>query len=73
MEAEPDRRFLKQHATKLEPVTVVREGQVGVRADVPSVRGENWLFPLGHTTVQGCWMLPRTPGSHRQEMCCNPS
>jgi len=25
----------------------------------------NWLFPLGCTTVQGCWMLPRTPDSHR--------
>ena len=34
----------------------------------------NWLFPLGYNTVQGCWVLPRTPGSHRQEMfCCNPS
>ena len=34
----------------------------------------NWLFTLGCTTVQGCWMLPRSPGSHRQEMfCCNPS
>ena len=34
----------------------------------------SWLFPLGYTTVQGCWMLPRSPGSHRQEMfCCNPS
>ena len=32
------------------------------------------LFPLGHTTVQGCLMLPRSPGSQRQEMfCCNPS
>ena len=25
----------------------------------------NWLFPLGCTTVQGSWMLPRSPGSHR--------
>ena len=34
----------------------------------------NLVFPLGHTTVQVCWMLPRTPGFHRQEMfCCNPS
>ena len=29
--------------------------------------------PLGYITVQGCWMLPRSPGSHHQEMfCCNP-
>ena len=35
---------------------------------------KSWLFPLDYTTVQGCWMLPRSPGSHRQEMfCCNPS
>ena len=34
----------------------------------------NWLFPLGHTAVRGCWMLPWSPGSHCQEMfCCNPS
>jgi len=34
----------------------------------------NWLFPLSCTTVQGCWMLPRSPGSHRPGMfCCNPS
>ena len=34
----------------------------------------NWSLHLGHTTVQGCWMLPRNTGSHRQEMfCCNPS
>jgi len=37
-------------------------------------RERNWLFPLGCTTVQGCWMLPRSPGSHRPGMlCCNPS
>jgi len=30
----------------------------------------NWLFPLGYVTVQGCWMLPRSPDSHRQEMFC---
>ena len=31
-------------------------------------------FPLGYTKVQNCWMLLRSPGSHRQEMfCCNPS
>jgi len=34
----------------------------------------NWLFPLGCTIVQGCWMLPRSPGSHCPGMlCCNPS
>jgi len=34
----------------------------------------NWLFPLSHRAVQGCWMLPRSPGSHRQGMlCCYPS
>jgi len=34
----------------------------------------NWLFPLGCTTVQGCWMLPRSPGSHCPGMLyCNPS
>jgi len=34
----------------------------------------NWLFPLGCTKVQGCWMLPKSPGSHRPGMlCCNPS
>jgi len=34
----------------------------------------NWLFPLGYTTVQGCWMLPRNPGSLRQGVfcCCSP-
>jgi len=31
----------------------------------------NWLFALGHTAVQGCWMLPRSPSSHRQEMFCH--
>jgi len=34
----------------------------------------SWLFALGCTTVQGCWMLPRSPSSHGQGMlCCNPS
>jgi len=34
----------------------------------------SWLFPLGCTTVQGCWMMPRSPGSSRQgKFCCNPS
>jgi len=33
----------------------------------------NWLFPLGCTTVQGCWMLPRTPGSRRLGMLCGSS
>jgi len=34
----------------------------------------NWLLPLGHTTVQGCWMLPRSSGSHRHKMfCCSLS
>jgi len=34
----------------------------------------NRLFPLGSITDQGCWMLPRSLGSHRQEIfCCNPS
>ena len=34
----------------------------------------NWLLLLGHAAVQGCWMLPKSPGSHRQEMfCCNSS
>ena len=34
----------------------------------------SWLFPLGCTTVQGCWMLPRSLASHRQGMlCCNLS
>jgi len=34
----------------------------------------SWLFPLGYITVQGCWMLPRSPGSHGQGMFyCNPS
>ena len=34
----------------------------------------NLLFPLGHTAVHGCWLLPRSPGSHRQGMfCCSPS
>ena len=33
----------------------------------------NWLFPLGHATVQGSWVFSRSPGPHRQEMfCCNP-
>ena len=35
---------------------------------------KNLAVSLGYTTVQGCWMLPRSPGSHRQGMfCCNPS
>ena len=34
----------------------------------------NWLFPLACTTVQGCWIIPTSPGSHHQRMlCCNPS
>ena len=34
----------------------------------------NWLLLLGHTAVQGCWMLPSNPGSHSQGMfCCSPS
>jgi len=43
---------------------------------VPTFHGErkNWLLHLGRTAVQGCCMLPRSPGSHRQEMfCCNRS
>jgi len=38
---------------------------------VPTFQGErrNWLFPLGYKTVQGCWMLPRSPGSHRPGCC----
>jgi len=26
----------------------------------------SWLIPLGYITDQGCWMLPRSPNSHRQ-------
>jgi len=34
----------------------------------------NWLLPLGCTAARGCWLSPRSPGSHRQGMfCCNPS
>ena len=34
----------------------------------------SWLLSFGYTTVPGCWMFPRSPGSHRQAMfCCNPS
>ena len=34
----------------------------------------SWLFPLGHTAAQGCWMLPRNTSSHHQGMfCCSPS
>jgi len=34
----------------------------------------NWLLSLGHTAVQSCWILPRSPDSHCQRMCCyNPS
>ena len=34
----------------------------------------NWLFSLCCATVQDCWMLPRSPGSHRPGIfCCNPS
>jgi len=29
------------------------------------VERRNWLFPLDHTTLQSCWMLPMNPGSHR--------
>jgi len=25
------------------------------------VERRSWLFPLGYATVQGCWMLPRSP------------
>jgi len=32
------------------------------------MKRRNWLFPFGYITVQGCWMLPRSPGSHHQEM-----
>ena len=28
---------------------------------------------LGYTTVQSCWMLPRSPGFRCQMFCCNPS
>jgi len=36
--------------------------------------GERRLFSLSCTIVQGCWMLPRSPGSRRQGMLyCNPS
>jgi len=42
--------------------------------DVSSSRRKNWLLPLGHTTAPGCWLLRRSPGSHRQRMfCCKPS
>jgi len=38
-----------------------------------SIGERRWLIPLGYTTDQGCWMLPRRPGSRRQEMfCCIP-
>jgi len=34
----------------------------------------NWLLSADRAAVQGCWLLPRSPGSHGQEMlCCNPS
>jgi len=34
----------------------------------------NWQLPLGRTAARGCWLLPRSPGSHLQEIfCCNPS
>jgi len=34
----------------------------------------HWVFRLDHIAVQGCWMLPRSPGSHRHEIfCCKPS
>ena len=37
-------------------------------------REKKLAVSIGCTTVQGCWMLPRSPGSHRLGMlCCNPS
>ena len=39
-----------------------------------SIGERSWVFSLGYATVQDCLMLPRSPGSHGQEMfCCNPS
>ena len=50
-----------------------REGQVRVGVDVPSVRGETGCFLYGHTAARGFWMLPRSPGSHRQKIFfCRP-
>ena len=34
----------------------------------PTGERRNWLLPLGNTAVQGCWMLTRSPGFHRQEI-----
>ena len=35
---------------------------------------EKLAMPLGCAAAQGCWLLPRSSGSDRQEMrCCNPS
>jgi len=31
---------------------------------------KNWLTPLGRTAAQGCWLLPWSPGSYRQQMFC---
>jgi len=28
----------------------------------------SWLLPLSCAAAQGCWLLPRKPGYHRQEM-----
>jgi len=51
-----------------------REGQVWVGALVPSVREETGCFLWTMQQSRGCLMLPRSLGSHRQEMfCCNPS
>ena len=32
--------------------------------------GRNGLLPFDHTAVKGCWMLPRSLGSHHQGMFC---
>ena len=49
-----------------------RPGLVWCRRSIGERR--SWLFPLGYATVQACWMLTRSPGSHRQEMFYyNPS
>jgi len=53
-----------------------REGQVLVGANVPTVREEAGCFVwvVQPRLVQGYWMLPRSPDSHRPVMlCCNPS
>ena len=38
-----------------------------------SIGERSWAFRLSYTIVQGCWILPRSPGSHCENFCCKPN